>query len=347
LRLIELQGMPLWAVVLLFAAAAGVIAVAGISMTRIADRLADLTGLGEALFGAVLLGGCTSLSGIVTSIWTAAEGYPELSVSNALGGIAAQTAFLVVADIFYRNVNLEHAAASVENLVQAALLLTLLAIPLLAMSSPEVSLAGVHPASPLLVAAYLFGLSLVAKAKSAPLWHPYRTKETREDDEEEAAPGAPGELRRLWIRFAMLALVVAAAGFTVAQAGITLADRTGLSETIVGMLLTAIATSLPELVTSVAAVRQGALTLAVGGIIGGNSFDVLFLALADGAYREGSIYHAITSRQVFIVALTMLMTGIILLGLLRREKTGFANIGFESILVLLLYFGGVTVLFFS
>jgi cation:H+ antiporter len=344
--LLDLQNWPVWSVVALFLAATGTIAVAGIRMTRIADRLADLSGLGEALFGAVLLGGSTSLPGIVTSVWTAWEGHPQLAVSNAIGGIAAQTVFLVVADIAHRDVNLEHAAASVENLVQAALLMTLLAIPLLAMSGPDYTVWQVHPASALLLSAYLFGLNLVSRAKAAPLWRPHRTRDTQMDDDA-ASPEEPGEAGRLWISFAGLALVVATAGFAVAQTGIAIAAQTGMSETLVGMLLTAVATSLPELVTSVAAVRQGALTLAVGGIIGGNSFDVLFIAFADVAYRDGSIYHAMVNQQVFIIALTLLMTGVILLGLLRREKTGFANIGFESLLVLILYFGAVGLLVYA
>ena len=70
-------------------------------MTRVADRLADVTGLGEAVFGAVLLGGSTSLPGIITSVTTAFEGYAELSISNAIGGIAAQTTFLAIADAVY------------------------------------------------------------------------------------------------------------------------------------------------------------------------------------------------------------------------------------------------------
>ncbi len=79
-------------------------------------------------------------------------------------------------------------------------------------------------------------------------------------------------------------------------------------------------TSLPELVTSLAAVRRGALTLAVGGIIGGNTFDTLLVAFSDLAYQEGSIYHATTNQQVYLIALTMLLNGILLLGLLRREE---------------------------
>lgn len=342
-QLVDLETWPLWLVFVLFLSAALVIGTAGVRMTRIADRLADETGMGEALFGAVLLGGSTSLPGIITSVWTAFEGYPRLSVSNAIGGIAAQTVFLVLADLSYRRANLEHAAASVENLVQAALLMTLLAIPLMAASGPEYTVLAIHPASVVLPIAYVFGIRLVSHTKAAPLWKPHLTRQTQTHDYDKARASSK-ELLRLWASFVLLAVVVGAAGFMVAQTGISIADRTGLSETLVGILLTAVATSLPELVTSIAAVRQGALTLAVGGIIGGNSFDVLFVAFADMAYRDGSIYHAVANEQIFVIALTMLMTGIILLGLLRRQKSGLANIGFESILVLLIYGGAVAVL---
>ena len=125
---LDFSNWSLWAIAGLFLLAVLVISIAGIRLTGVADRLADVSGLGEAIFGAVLLGGMTSLPGIVTSVWTGYQGYAELSVSNAIGGIAAQTMFLAIADMAYSRANLEHAAASVENLVQAALLMTLLAI---------------------------------------------------------------------------------------------------------------------------------------------------------------------------------------------------------------------------
>lgn len=346
MQFLDLGGLPLWAIVLLFIGAALVIATAGTRMTRAADRLADLTGMGEAIFGAVLLGGSTSLPGIITSVSTAYQGYAELAISNAVGGIAAQTVFLAVADMAYRKANLEHAAASVENLMQGALLSTLLAFPLLGMAGPEFSIWGINPVSVILLAAYVFGLHLVAEARSTPYWKPHETKETEEDDEDEKY-ATRQEMIKIWSIFGGLALVVAAAGFAVAQTGIALAEQTGLSESLVGGLFTAISTSLPELVTSIAAVRRGALSLAVGGVIGGNSFDVLFVAFADAGFREGSIYHAITDQQVFIIALTLLLTGILLLGLLRREKSGILGIGFESFLAVVLYLGGFALLFWT
>jgi cation:H+ antiporter len=47
------------------------------------------------------------------------------------------------------------------------------------------------------------------------------------------------------------------------------------------------------------------------------------------------------------MALTILMTGILLMGLVRREKHGIANIGFESFFILVLYIGMIAFLFMS
>ena len=327
----------------LFVAAAVIIALVGTRMSQVSDRLADSTGLGEAVMGAVFLGGSTSLAGIVTSVTAAAGGHAELAVSNAIGGIAAQTAFLALADIFYTKANLEHAAASVTNLVQGTLLITLLSIPLIGMSGPQVAIWEIHPATIVLFAAYLFGLRLIYSSQKNKMWSPRQTKETRDETKDETA--SEDNLTQLWLQFALYAAIIAVSGYVIAQAGVFIAAQTGFSESVVGGLFTAISTSLPELVITIAAVRQGALTLAVGGVIGGNCFDLLLLGFSDIAYRQGSIYTAIADRQIFVLALTILMTGMLLLGLLEREKYGVGNIGFESFLILLIYGSGVVVLF--
>lgn len=255
-------------------------------------------------------------------------------MSNAVGGIVVQTVFLAVADIVYRGVNLEHASASVANLAHGALLISLLAIPLMAMSGPQITFLAVHPASLLMIAGYVFGLRMVRRTELEPMWGATRTPETRleQPDEEESGQSTTS----LWVQLALFAPVIAAAGLVLGRTAGNISAQTGLSATIVGGLLTAIVVSLPELVTTVAAVRRGALTLAVNGIVGGNAFDSLTVAFSDFAYQEGSIYGAV-EQQTFMISLTMLLTGILLMGLLRREKRGIANIGFESFLIIVLY----------
>ena len=341
--MIDPNEWPLAAVVLGFAGAAALIAWFGLRMTGLARDLAHETGMGEALMGALFIGASTSLSGITTSITAASAGQPELAVSNGLGGIAAQTSFLAIADLVYRRANLEHAAASAENLLMAAFVVTLLAIHALALSIPDVAFFGVHPATPLLVAGYVFGVRLLARTHEMPMWLPRRTRDTSREPKN-AGRSHPRWLAGLWVRFAGCSAVVALSGWALAQLAVPLGEKTGLSHGLVGGVFTAVSTSIPELVVAITAVRMGALNLAVGDIVGGNAFDTLFVAASDVAYRSGSIYAAVSQAERFWLANSLVMTGVLLMGLIRRERHGPANIGWESVALIVLYLGGVVVI---
>jgi cation:H+ antiporter len=174
------------------------------------------------------------------------------------------------------------------------------------------------------------------------MWHPRITRATRQD---RADPQARGErLGPLLADLALTGAAVAFAGWIVARSAEVVAAQSGLSETLVGGALVAVSTSLPELVTTVAAVKRGALTLAVGGILGGNAFDTLFAAMADIAYARGTVYRDVSGGEPLLVAVTIVMTGVLLMGLLHRERSGPANIGIESVLLLVLYAAGLLLL---
>lgn len=341
--MLDFAECSIWWSVAAFGVSGLAIVFAGVRMSAVADRLADATGFGEAATGAVLLGASTSLSGIVTSVTAASVGHPQLAISNAAGGIAVQTLFIAIADFTYRRANLEHAAASATNLVHGTLLIALLSLPLIATLAPPVTVWGVNPCTVALIAAYLFGLRLASQTDERPMWGPRQTTETRLDEPDEP-PGDRRIVFRLALIFAVLAVIVAVSGYVIAKSGIVIAERADLGVGIVGALLTGVVTSLPELVTTVSAVRRGALTLAVSGILGGNTFDVLFVAFSDVAYREGSIYHAFSGQQTTIFLISILMTTVLLLGLLRREKHGIANVGFESVLIIGIYVVGMVLM---
>ncbi len=316
-----------------FIASAAVIGVAGIRMTRVADHLADRTGLGEALVGALFVGGATSLPGLMTTVFAARDGLPTLSVSNAVGGIAVQTLWLVIGDLIWRRANLEHAAASPENLLQGALLISLLSLPLLAMNAPPIAIGGVlHPVSPLLVATWILGMRMVRSVGRSPMWKAAPTSDTVADDPEVVDRSIP--IRNLWIRFLGLSALLGGAGYTLARSASALTRQTILSESVMGGVFTAAASSLPELVVVVTAVRTGAHTMAVSNIIGGNALDTLFLSAADVSFARGSIYHAISPNQELFLILTILMTSILLAGQVRRQRSGWWRIGFGSVLIL-------------
>jgi cation:H+ antiporter len=317
------------------------IVIAGTLLARLADQLADRTGMGEALFGILLLAGVTSLPDFAATLSAAIDSRPDLAMSNIMGSMAVNLVFLGIADIVYRKANLEHAAASPVNLMLAGLLIVLLTLPLLAIVSPTTVLWGVHPITPVIVIGYLFGLHLVLRTQARPMWFPRLTRQTVADK-----PTQPrhGRLSTAWFSFIALALVTGIAGWVLMEAAKVIADLSGLSDTLIGGLFTALATSTPELVTTIAAIRYGALTLAVSNIFGTNCFNMLVVAAADAGYPHGSIYHDMAPVQMTWGLVSILMTAILLLGMVRRETYGIGRIGFESTTILLVYAVALTII---
>lgn len=332
---------------MLFLVGAVIILVTGTRLAVLADQIADKTGLGEAITGTVFLGLITALPGLAASVYAAMEGRAALAIGNAIGGIALQTTFLALADLFHRGANLEHAAASVSNMIQTTVLIILLTLVLLGLTGPDVAIGHVHPVTPLLMLAAGTGFWMMFRVKSAPMWEPTRTAETVIDVAAEMSSAQ--STKALLLHFIGLAVVITAAGALVAFATGRIADATGMNETLAGGLLSGVATSLPELVTTIAAVRRGALTLAVSDIVGGNFFDVLFVAAADIVFIGGSLYHAqgVDDDLEFLTGLTILLNLILLLGLLYRQRYGPGNIGFEGVLMLIFYVAGFSILTLS
>lgn len=328
----------------LFIGLSVVIGLAGTKLVKGARELADRTRIGQAMVGGIILGAITSISGITTSVTAAAMNHPELAISNAIGGIAAQTVFLAIADITYLKATLAHAAASLQNLMQGVLLIVLLVSVLVLNIGPDISFSGIHPGTFLIVGIYILGVWFISRAKKRKMWRPKKTELTVKHNVSKKSREV--SLWKILPRFILFAVIVAVAGYLLARIGINLASQTGLSETIVGGLFTAISTSLPELMIALIAVKQKALNMAVGNIIGGNTFDVLFLVFADLAFLRGSIFHAITQSHLLLIIMTLLLTGILLMGMLYRKKYGLGKVGWESIATILVFIGGYVMLFY-
>ncbi|MGY1857048.1 sodium:calcium antiporter [Modestobacter sp. SYSU DS0290] len=327
---------PLLPSLLALVAMALVIVFAGVRLTRVADELADRTGLGDAVGGALLLGAVTSLPGIVTTATGALAGDPGFGLSNPIGGVAIQTVWLAIADLVYRRANLEHAAASLENVMQSLVLVALLSVPVMAYATPDLRWGWIHPLTLLIPALYAYGLVLLRRMHDHPMWIPTHTSATVEEDPEEE--GTDRSTRRLWTLLASLGLVVGAAGWVIGQAGLGVVQGTGLPSGVVGFTLTTAVTSLPELVVLITAVRMGALTLGVGNVIGGNVFDTLMIAVADVFYLEGPVYRDAGPISLVLLGGTVLLTTVLTAGLVMRDRKG---IGFEGVLLPLIYLGTV------
>jgi cation:H+ antiporter len=91
------------------------------------------------------------------------------------------------------------------------------------------------------------------------------------------------------IRTAVGLVGTVAGAWVLVEGATTLADELGLNDGFIGVTLVAIGTSLPELVTSIAAARQGSAELIIGNLLGSNLFNSLAVGAVVGVLGTGQI----------------------------------------------------------
>lgn len=142
-----------------------------------------------------------------------------------------------------------------------------------------------------------------------------------------------------------LFLIAAAATVITAVKLSTYADvigeRTSLGGLLVGTLLLAGATSLPEVTTSLTAVWVGNPDIAVSNVFGSNLFNIFILGMVDLFYRRKQLMLAADPSQVKTAWLSLTLTALMLLAIIFPTGLTLFGAGIEIYLLILLYAGGM------
>src|SRR3954470_19891196 len=170
----RMEGLPLVALLGIFAAAAAAIWAAGIQLSDQTDVLATRLHLGSALGGLILLAVATNLPEIAIVVSASAARSVGVAVGNILGGIAIQTVVLVVLDAFgVRGKRpLTYRAASLVLVLEAMLVVAVLAVVVAGSQLPGDLIAfRLTPGPVLILALWVVGLFLLQRAGHALPWH--------------------------------------------------------------------------------------------------------------------------------------------------------------------------------
>jgi len=165
----------------------------------------------------------------------------------------------------------------------------------------------------------------------------YELREARSRPPEQ--PRYPGvSLRRAAVGYALAAAAVVAAGVALPFIGAALARELGWNNSFVGTLFVAFSTSLPELAVSLAALKLGALDLAIGNLLGSNLFDIVIIAVDDLAYTAGPIFSHTTPAHAGTAVSAVVMTGAVIAALFYRpEGRAFRAFGWTGLFLLVIY----------
>ncbi|EEG77587.1 sodium:calcium antiporter [Dethiobacter alkaliphilus] len=320
-----------------FLASAILIIAAGTKLTRSADTIAEHTGLGALWAGVFLLPLATSLPELVTSWRAAVILAPDLSVGNVFGSNMFNVAIIAIIDLtqgrgpLLTRVSQRHVFTAAVGIMLTCYVAIIMLVP------TPVTVGWVGLNTLFLPVFYVLGNWLL-------------TRFERRHAVEAATIDLSARERSLgkaifW--FMVAAAVIIVAGISLADSGDAIARETGLGQTLVGSFFIAITTSLPELVTTLTAVRMGVLDMAIGNIFGANLFNVLIIFFADLFYTGGSIMHVISGDHLVSAMMSVILTSIAVAGMIYRSQRSFVRLGFDSMAIVAGYVVAMILLFFA
>lgn len=327
----------------LFLGAAGVVWLAAVRLTRRVDAIATKTGLGQEMAGLLLLGGATSLPELAVATTATLQGSPALTVNDVLGSASVNVILLALADASIRRRALTSAQASPKVLLIGVLGIMMMALVVAPTVTGDALLAGIGRWSWVMLLLYVAAVWVMAHSHAEQAW---RTLGAGRDQRGKADDDGPAHsLARLAWEAAGAAAFVLAGGLVLAGTGDAIADRSGLGSGFFGVVFLALATSLPEASTVLAAVRLKRYEMAISDVLGTNLFNVTIIVLVDALHPGRPVLLETGRFASFSALLALLMTALFLIGLIERRDRTIAGLGIDSVLALLTYAGGIAVLY--
>ena len=236
--------------------------------------LARRTGIPRIVIGATIVSLGTTLPEMIVSVMAAWMGNPGLALGNGVGSIICDTGMIFGLVCILSRIPVNRFILSRTGWVQvgtATLLVVISLIMLMAMEGEPVLSRWVGFAFLLLLVCYLFVSYFWAKQGTPP-------------GEQEEDPGSPGVGKSLLLVVTGLTLVIAGSRVLIPCAA-EIARRFGVPDDVIAATLVAFGTSLPELITAIAAVRRGHPEIMVGNVVGADVLNCLFVIGAAAAAR--------------------------------------------------------------
>jgi len=312
---------------LVFAGATLAILWAGNLLVVQAERIATATGLSQGWIGFILVAFVTSLPELVATMTGGSINAPGIAVGNALGSNAFNLGILGLMGILagkslFKQISLSHGLSGTM-----AVLLTAVALGGIALGGGP-AVGRVSLISVLILALYLGGV-----------WIQFRAERVEE-------PGKRTPLGRAPLLAGTAALVIVVAGVALTSSAKTIAEVTGIAQSLIGSILVAMATSLPELASSLAALRLHAYDLLAGDIFGSNMFNIVTIFFADltfgrpilGGLREDAW------PLVLVGVLGIGLAGLALIALQVRSEGRLGRLDIASTSIFVVYLGGMAMM---
>ena len=251
-------------------------------------------GVAPILIGLTIVAFATSAPEILVAIVAAARGETDLAVGNAIGSNIANIGLVLGTVALIRPI--EMTSATLRREMPALLAVSLLTVSLFLDSYLSRVDGFVLMTGLLIVMVWLVRLGIRSSASDS-LTADYEAEIPRDMSMRTAI---------IWLIVGLAALLFGAK-FLV-DASIDIARALGVTELVIGILLVAVATSLPELAVSLVSALKGEYGLALGNIVGSNTFNSLAVIGIAAIIGPAALPPSVLSLHIFVlVAFTLVL----------------------------------------
>lgn len=253
---------------LMLLAGLGLLIAGGEALVRGAAQLAKRMGVSPMLIGITLVGLGTSAPELVASVKAAMAGAPGMAIGNYVGSNIANLLLILGVAALVSPIQVARGTLARDGGLGFFAALMLLA------AAMTIGLGPIVGASFILILAGYLAYAYYEELKDAPRHSAAFDRSVAHEGV--AAPGGASLFQSI-AYFALGLAGIILGGNWLVTAAIALASSFGVSDTMIGLTVVAIGTSMPELVTSVIAARKGESEVALGNVLGSNIYNILFI----------------------------------------------------------------------
>jgi len=251
-------------------------------------------GVAPLLIGLTIVAFATSAPEILVSVFASFKGQPGLAIGNAIGSNIVNIGLVLGCVAIFRPIKLR--SATLRREMPALLAVSLLTVSLF-LDSYLSRIDGLVMLTGLVIVMIWLARLGMRSAPSDPIKKEYEA----EIPKNVAMPNAI-----VWLVIGLVTLLLGA--HLLVKGSISIAEYYNVSKVVIGILLVAFGTSLPELAVSMVSAMKGEYGLAIGNIVGSNIFNLLGVIGVAATISPMGVQQSVLSLHVFVmVAFTLVL----------------------------------------
>ncbi|MBL7072140.1 MAG: hypothetical protein ISS26_08265 [Candidatus Omnitrophica bacterium] len=305
----------------------------GYKMTIYADDISKKTGLSSGIMGLLVLAFITSCPELVTTLSSiSVVDAPDLAIGDLIGANAFNIFAIAVLGVLCGKGSIMKGQGRLNIFTISVVIIMLVVV----MASIRFAGSGFD------ILNMSFGSILIGVLYSGALVFMYKSESHKAVQLKKS-----GLTAGLMLKFIAAASIIIASGVWLARIGKNISTTYEFSEMYVGVLLIAFATTMPEFVVSLTALKKNSISMATGNLIGSNMFNIFIITILDVVLRRGSFFKYVSALNVHVSLFAIVLTAIALGAMLRKGKTVkiLKFFTWDSLMIITAFIVGHTLIF--